>query len=117
STGASASRSRSSKVPALTASGSPPRGLRPGVLTAALGLRRREDGRALPSLLRGRALPSVLHDSLELLDRAVDQHLRGAVRAPERPSDLAIVHAQREPHDQGLPTIIRKLLYPLEDPL
>src|SRR4051812_8743957 len=39
---------------------------------------------------------------LELTYRAVDQHLRGALRAPQRPRDLLVVHVESEAHDQRL---------------
>ena len=55
------------------------------------------------------------HDPLELLDRAMDQHLGGAVGAAERPRDLAVVHAEREAHDQRLAAVVRQLLHALED--
>src|SRR3954449_631473 len=51
-----------------------------------------------------------VHDLLELLDRSMDQHLGGAIAAPHRPRDLAVVHAQREPHDQRLAAVVRKLV-------
>src|SRR5262249_31650323 len=41
------------------------------------------------------------HLLLELLDRAMDQDLGRSVRAAQGPGDLAVVHAEREPHDQG----------------
>src|SRR3954470_4304655 len=57
-----------------------------------------------------------VHDLLELFDRPMDQHLGGAVAAPHRPRDLAVVHAQREAHDQRLAAVVRKLLDPVQDP-
>src|SRR3954469_8998746 len=55
-------------------------------------------------------------DLLQLLDRSMDQHLGGAVAAPHRPRDLAVVHAQREAHDQRLAAVVGQLLDPVEDP-
>ena len=52
---------------------------------------------------------------LELLDRAVDEHLRRALGAAQRLRDLAVVHSERETHDQGLPAIIGQGPHPLED--
>ena len=51
---------------------------------------------------------------LELLDRAVDEHLRGAVGAPERARDLAVVHAEREAHDQRLAAVVGQRLHAVE---
>src|SRR5829696_4859462 len=63
---------------------------------------------ARPCLARG-------HDLLELLDGAMEEHLRRAVRAIHRPRDLAVVHAQREAHDERLATVVGKLLDALQD--
>src|SRR5215208_7162702 len=67
------------------------------------------------------------HLFLQLLDRPVDQHLGRPVRAAERAGDLPVVHAEREPHDQGVAAVVGKslqmihhalqLLPPLDDPL
>ena len=48
-----------------------------------------------------------LHDVLELPDGSMDQHLRRAVGAVQRPRDLAVVHTQREAHDQRLAAVVR----------
>ena len=48
----------------------------------------------------------IFHFLLQLFDRAVDQHLGRAVRAPQRPRDLAVVHAQGEAHDQRLAPVV-----------
>src|SRR5687767_1694756 len=54
-------------------------------------------------------LPSLgIHQLLELLERAVDEHLGRAVRLAQRARDLAVVHAQGEAHDQGLPALVRQ---------
>src|SRR5215212_4874995 len=50
------------------------------------------------------------HLLFELLDRPVDQHLGRTVRAPERPSDLAVVHAEREAHDQRIAAVVWQVL-------
>src|SRR4051812_32060659 len=42
---------------------------------------------------------------LELLDGSMDQHLGGALGAPQRPRDLAVVHVEGEAHDQGLAAV------------
>src|SRR6185312_3306569 len=76
STGASASRSRPSKAVAASLIGGPLAGA--GARTA------------------------VAHDLLELLDGAMDQDLGGAVGAAQRTSDLPVVHAEGEAHDQRL---------------
>ena len=75
----------------------------------------------------GHARPPCLHLLLQLLDRAMDQHLGRAVGAAQRAGDLAVVHAEREAHDQRLAAVIGKvveilhhrsqLLAPLDDRL
>src|SRR5215208_7629948 len=57
----------------------------------------------------------LLEALLQLLDGSVYQHLGRALGAAERASDLAVVHTQREPHDQRLATVVGKLRHPLED--
>src|SRR4051794_40818564 len=57
-----------------------------------------------------------VHDLLELLDRSMDQHLRGPVASPHGARDLPVVHAQREAHDQRLAAVVRELVDALEDP-
>ena len=65
-----------------------------------------------------RSVPSgLLHELLQLLDGSVQQHLGGAVGAAERPRDLAVVHPEREAHDQRLAAVVRQVLDTLEDPL
>src|SRR5262249_60587358 len=92
STGARASRSRASKLAGPSFMSSPLRGIRllllPGglVLHRALGL-------------------GLVDEPLQLLDRSVDEHLGGAVGAPERAGDLAVVHAEGEAHDQRLAAV------------
>src|SRR3954447_2309107 len=87
---------------------------RSGGSTGASARSRRDSnsGLGIASLMR-----SCLHgdDALELLDGAMDQHLRRAVRASHGACDLAVVHAQREAHDQRLAAVVRKLLHTLED--
>ncbi len=58
-----------------------------------------------------------LDELLELPDGPVQQHLRGAVRAAERTRDLAVVHPEREAHDQRLAAIVGQLLHALQDSL
>src|SRR3954447_12516642 len=69
-------------------------------------------GLGIASLMRSR-----LHrdDALELLDGTMDQHLRRAVGASHGTRDLAVVHSQREPHDQRLAAVVRKLLHTFQD--
>jgi hypothetical protein len=55
------------------------------------------------------------HDLLELLERAVDQDLRGAVGPPEGAGDLTVVHVEGEAHDQRLPAVVGQLVDALED--
>src|SRR5215210_6695095 len=64
-----------------------------------------------------RAGLGLLVELLELPDGAVQQHLGGAVRAAERASDLAVVHPEREAHDQRLAAVVREPLHTLEDSL
>src|SRR6185437_1270779 len=61
------------------------------------------------------ARPCRLKLFLELLDGAVDQHLRRAVAAAERTGDLAVRHAQREAHDQRLAAIVGEAVEPRHD--
>src|SRR5262245_44170787 len=79
------------------------------------------------STSRGDSAAIDAHLLLQLLDGAVDQHLRGAIRAAQGPGDLTVVHAEREAHDQGVTAVIGELLEvihhlpqilpPLDDPL
>src|SRR5829696_6814987 len=63
-----------------------------------------------------RSLMNVLHEALlELLDGPVDQHLGRSLGSPERARDLAVVHTQRETHDQRLAAVVGKLRHALED--
>src|SRR3954470_22678843 len=57
------------------------------------------------------------HLLLELLDRAVDQDLCRSVGAAERSSDLTVVHAEGESHDQGVPAIVGQKLQMLHHAL
>ena len=66
-------------------------------------------GRRSSARRRRRRIDAVADDLLELFDRAVDQDLGGAVGAPERARDLAVVHAQREAHDQRLAAVVGQL--------
>src|SRR5215213_10871767 len=50
----------------------------------------------------------LLKSLLELLDRPVDQHLGRALGAVERARDLAVVHPEREPHDERLAAVVRQ---------
>src|SRR6202034_2743357 len=56
----------------------------------------------------------VAHEPLELLDGTMDQNLRGPIRAAQRTGDLAIVHAEREAHDQRLAPILRQPFHSAE---
>src|SRR5437588_2311088 len=52
---------------------------------------------------------SVLLDpGLQLLDRAMQQHLGRPFGSTERARDLAVVHPEREPHDQSLAAVVRQ---------
>src|SRR5829696_2955806 len=67
------------------------------------------------------------HLLLKLLDRPVDQDLGRSVGAAQRARDLAVVHAEGEPHDQGVAAVVGQklqmlhhalqLLSSLDDPL
>src|SRR5829696_6007895 len=59
----------------------------------------------------------LLDQLLELLDGSVHQHLGRTVGAAERPRDLAVVHPQREAHDQRLAAIVRQVLDTVQDAL
>src|SRR5438270_4423692 len=62
------------------------------------------------------ANPFPLGESLlELPDRAMDQHLGRALGASESAGDLAVVHTDREAHDQRLAAIVRKAGDPAQD--
>src|SRR4051794_30056927 len=52
----------------------------------------------------------IFHLLLQLLDRAVDQHLGRAVGAAQRPRNLAVVHAEGEAHDQRLAAVVGEVL-------
>src|SRR4051812_20259968 len=52
------------------------------------------------------AAPSLFELLLELTNRAVDQHLGGALRAAQRPRYLLVVHVECEAHDQRLATVV-----------
>src|SRR5829696_1557103 len=62
------------------------------------------------SLIGLRGFAFLLHQPFELPDGAVNQNLRRAVGPAECPRDLAVVHSQREAHDQCLAAVVRKLL-------
>src|SRR5262245_42237439 len=62
------------------------------------------------STSRGDSAAIGAHLLLQLLDRPVDQHLRGAVRAAQSPGDLAVVHAECEAHDQRVAAVVGELL-------
>src|SRR3954449_3298303 len=49
------------------------------------------------------------HLLFELLDRSVDQDLGRSVGASERTCDLAVVHAEREAHDQGIAAVVGEM--------
>src|SRR5215204_5583043 len=57
------------------------------------------------------------HVLLELLDRAVDQHLGRSVGAAQGAGYLAVVHAEREAHDQRVAAVVGQVLEVLHDPL
>src|SRR3954462_794942 len=50
------------------------------------------------------------HLLLELLDGTVNQNLGRSIGAAERAGDLAVVHAEREAHDQRIATVIWEVL-------
>src|SRR4051812_38084730 len=50
------------------------------------------------------------HLLLQLLDRPVDQDLGRPIGTTERASDLAVVHAEGEAHDQSVSAIVGKVL-------
>src|SRR5215210_1129495 len=75
----------------------------------SIGTRAERSSRSTRSLTGG-----LLETLLELLDRPVDQHLGGSLGSPECARDLAVVHAQREAHDQRLATVLGKLRHALE---
>src|SRR5262249_57218575 len=74
-------------------------------------------GSRTPMTTRQSCRRLLTHNVLELADGTVDEHLRRAVRAAHRPRDLAVVHAEREAHDQRLAAILRQLIDALEDAL
>src|SRR5437764_863933 len=55
------------------------------------------------------------HELLELLDGSVDEHLGGAVGAVQRAGDLAVVHAEREAHDERLAPVVGQSSHAIED--
>src|SRR5215216_228795 len=64
---------------------------------------------------RSTSLISVLLQSLlQLLDGPVDEHLGRPLGSPQRPRDLAVVHSEREAHDERLAAILRELRHALE---
>src|SRR5436190_22819918 len=78
----------------------------------------RSEGAGRGSLPARSCLPNLLallfQLLLELLDGAVDQHLGGAVRAAERTCDLAVVHPEREAHDQCLTSVLGERAHTLQ---
>src|SRR5215207_7611175 len=65
---------------------------------------------------RSTSLIAVLLEALlQLLDGSVYEHLGGSLGSPERSRDLAVVHSQREAHDQRLATVLGELRHALED--
>src|SRR5512133_2689372 len=66
------------------------------------------------SLMSARPSPGD-DDLLQLLDGTMDEYLRRAVGTPHCSRDLAVVHPQREAHDQRVATIVRQLLDSLQD--
>src|SRR5436190_13606092 len=77
---------------------------------------RNAERRTLSTSLEGSAAIDS-HLLLELLDRAMDQDLRGAVRAAQSARDLAVVHAEREAHDHGVAAVVRQVLEMVHHPL
>src|SRR5437764_3398662 len=67
-------------------------------------------GTSAPCSSRSTSLISLLllQPVLQLPDRAMDEHLRGALGPPKRPRDLLVVHAEREAHDQRLAAVVRQ---------
>src|SRR5262245_43320654 len=63
-----------------------------------------ERRRLSTSLLGSAAIRAPL--LVQLLDRAVDQHLRRTVGAAEGSGDLAVVHAEGEAHDQRVAPVV-----------
>src|SRR5215208_5891039 len=65
---------------------------------------------------RSTSLIAVLLESLlQLLDGPVDQHLGRSLGPPQRSRDLAVVHSQREAHDERLAAILGELRHALQD--
>src|ERR1700754_4017373 len=52
---------------------------------------------------------------LQLPYRSVNQHLGGSFGAAHRPRDLAVVHVEREAHDQCLAAIVGQFRHALQD--
>src|SRR3954449_2569970 len=73
-------------------------------------------GTSAPRSSRSTSLmaPVLLQPLLELLDRSVQQHLRGSLGPSERARDLLVVHVEREAHDQRLAPVVGKLRNALE---
>src|SRR5215210_1714306 len=65
---------------------------------------------------RSTSLIGVLLESLlQLLYGPVDEHLGRPLGSSQRSRDLAVVHSQREAHDERLAAILRQLRHALED--
>src|SRR5215210_3256451 len=56
-----------------------------------------------------------LETLLQLLDGPVDEHLGRPFGPPQRSGDLAVVHSQREAHDERLASVLRELRHALEN--
>src|SRR5688500_14001246 len=78
-----------------------------GGSTGTSAVRSRRSTRSLIAIL--------LEALLELLDGSVDEHLGGSLGSAEGARDLAVVHAEREAHDQRLAAVLRELRHSLED--
>src|SRR3954465_5613278 len=61
--------------------------------------------------------PVLLQPLLELLDRSVQQHLRGPFGPSQRACDLLVVHVEREAHDQRLAAVVRQRGHSRQDPV
>src|SRR3954454_736294 len=102
------SSSAAASVTALSVSSSRPESFSGGSIGRSAERRRVSTSRGGSAAICGHLL-------LELLDRTVNQHLGGPIGAAERPRDLAIVHAESEPHDQGVAPVVGKVLEVFHD--
>src|SRR4051794_11459277 len=73
-------------------------------------------GTSAPRSSRSTSLiaPDLLQPFLELLDRPVQQHLRGPLGPSKRAPALLVVHREREAHDQRLAPVVRQPHHSLE---